>query len=165
MANNVSNLFLKKHIVCLTEPCQQENWMVSYSVFFSLSKNKSQDWASKIHGNFAKSFSIRPNQNKSLFPVARPGHLSPKSIFFFNTHLHAQICMQWVSARDESNFKVKGFLGRQSCRIFPCCLWVCSMWAQESMAPLCMECHHSSSWLSPETLFFLCQACTPCSVI
>ena len=58
---------------------------------------------------------IRPNQKNSLFPVARPGHFSPKSRIFFLKmyacvyHVHAYICTHLsVPARGESNFSRRG---------------------------------------------------------
>ena len=68
---------------------------------------------------------IRPNQKKSLFPVARPGHFSPKLRTLFLNHQCTHMCIRifawqlWVPARGESNFKVKRILGRQSCRVLP----------------------------------------------
>ena len=63
-------------------------------------------------------------------------------------HVHAHVCMKLCSpAHGESNFKVKGILVQQELSDisrFSLSTWVWSIWVQETIAPLCRECYHSS---------------------
>ena len=77
-------------------------WMSSYSFpadsdWTTRLEAEDQSEAQRVHVPFDRGrlhfyiFFLRPNQKNSLFPVARPGHFSPKSRIFFFENVRMRI--------------------------------------------------------------------------
>ena len=141
--------------------------------------------ASNFGGAFDQLFLcilFRPNQKHSLFPVARPGHFSPKSRISFLKmyacmyHVQAYICthLSVPARRRESNFSRRGWLFTAwgVCELdapLPGACWVCLLLyaCVRKMTEVCCSCAGAEAMRDPKLLqkwkvvLPLCDTCCP----